>query len=273
VRPPTLSPRPAPTGPVRPLQVLLAEDNIVNQRVAVGLLTRRGHVVTVANNGLEALAALMSRRFDLVLMDVQMPVMGGFEATADIRRQERERGGHLRIVAMTAHAMNGDRERCLSAGMDGYLSKPVDPAMLYAIVEHEGASQWGAAPSPASKSAPVDRDQALERLGGDEGLFTEVIQLFLEDCPARLAAIKRAVDRGDADQIRVTAHALKGAAGNLSATGLFDAASTLERLGMEHRIDAARAAWRQLSAEAAAAMDALRQFETITSNEPATCAH
>jgi two-component system sensor histidine kinase/response regulator len=273
LRPPTLSPRPAPTGLVRPLQVLLAEDNIVNQRVAVGLLTRRGHAVTVANNGLEALDALVSRTFDLVLMDVQMPVMGGFEATADIRRQERERGGHLRIVAMTAHAMNGDRERCLSAGMDGYLSKPVDPAMLYAIVEREGTSREGAAPPPASKSAPVDRDQALERLGGDEGLFTEVIQLFLEDCPARLAAIKRAVDRGDADQIRVTAHALKGAAGNLSATGLFDAASTLERLGMEHRIDAARAAWRQLSAEAAAAMDALRQFETITSNEPATCAH
>ena len=275
-QPPTLSQQLRTSGIVRPLAVLLAEDNIVNQRVAVGLLTRRGHGVTVANNGIEALAALERGTFDLVLMDVQMPEMGGFEATAEIRRRERERGGHLRILAMTAHAMTGDRERCLAAGMDGYLSKPIDPAMLYATVEHDAAS--GVTPSAVSSpttltSAPIDCDLALQRLGGDQGLLTEVIQLFLVDCPARLAAIKLAVDRGDADQIRVAAHGLKGAAGNLSATGLFEAASTLERLGAEHRIDAARAAWRHLSAEAAAAMDALRQFETIPSNGLAACTH
>ena len=115
------------------------EDNVVNQRVAVGLLTKRGHDVTVANNGLEALAALERGAFDVVLMDVQMPEMGGLEATAAIRQRERDTGGHMRIVAMTAHAMNGDRERCLAAGMDGYLSKPIDPAMLYATLEHEAA--------------------------------------------------------------------------------------------------------------------------------------
>jgi two-component system sensor histidine kinase/response regulator len=267
---------PAVGRAARPLEVLLAEDNIVNQRVAVGLLARRGHVVTVANNGLEALAALESRTFDMMLMDVQMPEMSGLEATAEIRRRERQRGGHLRIVAMTAHAMNGDRERCLAAGMDGYLTKPIDPAMLYATVELEAASgalPRGSAPPPTLlKSTPVDRDLALQRLDGDEGLFSEVIQLFLEDCPARLAAIKAALDRGDADAIRVTAHGLKGAAGNLSATGLFEAANTLERLGAERRIDAARAAWHLLSAEAAAAMDALRQFETVRSREPIRCA-
>ena len=109
---------------IRPLKVLLAEDNVVNQRVAVGLLSQRGHHVTVTNNGREALAALERETFDLVLMDVQMPEMGGLEATAAIRERERHTGGHVRIVAMTAHAMTGDRERCLAAGMDAYLPSP-----------------------------------------------------------------------------------------------------------------------------------------------------
>jgi two-component system, sensor histidine kinase and response regulator len=115
--------------------VLLAEDNVVNQRVAVGLLERRGHQVTVVATGVEALDALKAHPYDVVLMDVQMPVMGGFETTAAIRREEEQTGRHLRIVAMTAHAMNGDRERCLAAGMDGYLAKPIDPAVLFAAVE------------------------------------------------------------------------------------------------------------------------------------------
>ena len=122
----------------RTVRVLLAEDNVVNQRVAVGLLEKRGHEVVVAGNGLEAIAALERASFDVVLMDVQMPEMGGLEATAAIRKREQESGsGHARIIAMTAHAMTGDRERCLAAGMDGYLSKPIDPTMLYATVEQE----------------------------------------------------------------------------------------------------------------------------------------
>jgi two-component system sensor histidine kinase/response regulator len=120
---------------VRRRKVLLAEDNVVNQRVALGLLQRRGHDVTVVSTGVEALEALRNGAFDVVLMDVQMPVMGGFEATAAIRRAEVQTGQHLRIVAMTAHAMSGDRERCLAAGMDGYLAKPIDPAVLFAAVE------------------------------------------------------------------------------------------------------------------------------------------
>jgi PAS domain S-box-containing protein len=116
-------------------RILIAEDNIVNQRVAAGLLTRRGHQVTVVGNGREALEALQAGAFELVLMDVQMPDMDGFEATAAIREWERATGGHIRIVAMTAHAMKGDKERCLAAGMDGYLSKPIDQRSLYAVVE------------------------------------------------------------------------------------------------------------------------------------------
>jgi CheY-like chemotaxis protein len=122
-------------GSVRSARVLVAEDNIVNQRVAAGLLTRRGHVVTVVGNGREAVDAVQRGEFDVVLMDVQMPEMDGFEATAAIRERERETGQRIRIVAMTAHAMSGDRERCLAAGMDGYLSKPIEQRMLYEAVE------------------------------------------------------------------------------------------------------------------------------------------
>jgi CheY-like chemotaxis protein len=113
----------------------VAEDNVVNQRVVSGLLSRRGHRVVMVSDGREAVAATEREPFDIVLMDVQMPGMGGFEATAAIRERERETGLHLRIVAMTAHAMNGDRERCLAAGMDGYLSKPIDSKLLFESVE------------------------------------------------------------------------------------------------------------------------------------------
>jgi CheY-like chemotaxis protein len=186
-------------------------------------------------------------------MDVQMPEMGGLEATAAIRARERERGGHVRIVAMTAHAMNGDRERCIAAGMDGYIAKPLDPRLLYTVVEQ--------APAQAPVGGAVDHPALLERLGGDEQLLADVIQIFLDDCPVRLEAIRAAVSERNADRIRQEAHTLKGAAGNLSATGLFEAAQTLERIGAENRLEAVDAGWRLVSAEAARAMDALRRFE------------
>ena len=131
----TLKPVAKSSPPARPIKVLVAEDTVVNQRVVMRMLTKRGHSVTVVSDGREAVEALEREPFDLVLMDVQMPVMGGFEATAAIRERERQTGGHTRIVAMTAHAMSGDRERCVAAGMDGYLSKPLDPQLLYAIAE------------------------------------------------------------------------------------------------------------------------------------------
>jgi PAS domain S-box-containing protein len=247
---------------VVPRTVLLAEDNVVNQRVAIGLLQKRGHAVTLAANGREALEALDRHTFDVILMDVQMPEMDGIEATGEIRRREAGTGRHVRIVAMTAHAMNGDREQCLSAGMDGYLSKPIEPAMLYAVVEDPSMpGTTRSAPSAAAGPPHVDDSALRERLGGDAALVNEVIASFLEDCPARLAAIKAAIATGDCDGVRQAAHALKGAAGNLSAPSLFAMAQTLESLAADRRVEVLQAASRQLSVEAMHVMDALRRFE------------
>jgi signal transduction histidine kinase/ActR/RegA family two-component response regulator len=268
---PEASVTPATARAGRGLKILLAEDNVVNQRVAVGLLAKRGHDVTVANNGLEALAALERETFDVVLMDVQMPELGGLEATAAIRQRERDSGAYTRIVAMTAHAMSGDRERCLAAGMDDYLSKPIDPTALYAMLEHRAAASMPSiVPDRSPSTLTIDHDLLMKRLGGDLQLRSEVVQAFLEDCPVRLSAIRAAVETHDAERIRTTAHALKGAAGNMSAQGLFDAAATLERIGAEGRIDAADAAWRTLSVAAANVIDVLTRVDTTPTKKKGT---
>ena len=214
---------------ITPARILLAEDNIVNQRVAIGLLQKRGHVVTLARNGREAVDAVRRETFDLVLMDVQMPEMGGIEATIAIREHEAATGGHVRIVAMTAHAMSGDRDRCLAAGMDGYLSKPIQQALLFQVVEQGSEGDVSVPP------AAIDAAGLLARVGGDQDLMRDVVRLFLEDCPVRLAAIRAAIIAGDMDGLRSAAHALRGAAGTLSASGLVEAASVLERIGAEKR--------------------------------------
>jgi len=197
----------------------------------------------------------------VVLMDVQMPEMGGFEATVAIREREKESGAHVRIVAMTAHVMTGDRERCFAAGMDGYLSKPIDPRLLFAVVEQ--GVPGTVAKAPAGAAAPVDCQAMLERLGGDPELFADVARLFLEFCPAGMLAIRTALDGGDAEALRRAAHALRGAAANLSANALCDAAQELEHLGAESRLEPAEAAWRRLSVEAAVVMDTLRHLDRV----------
>jgi signal transduction histidine kinase/DNA-binding response OmpR family regulator len=240
-------------------KILLAEDNVVNQRVAVGLLNRRGHHVTVASNGREALDAVAREQFDLVLMDLQMPVMGGLEATAAIRAHEAQAGGHLWIVAMTAHVMPGDKERCLAGGMDGYLGKPIDPKALFAEVE-EGLNHTGqpAAPPAVQTSAPartvaapvIDRHDLLQRLYGDEQLAADVVRLFVGECPTMVDAVGAALAMRDVEQVRRAAHALKGSASTASAHGVADAARALETLATEGRMEALDDAWALLSKQA-----------------------
>jgi CheY-like chemotaxis protein len=250
------------------------EDNEVNQMVAVGLLKRRGHTVTVAGNGHEAVAIAGREPFDAILMDVQMPGMGGLEATAAIRASEERRGGHTRIIAMTAHAMTGDRERCLEAGMDDYVSKPIDAATLYTALEGPAPrrSAAGVPDGRPSQAAPVDWRELLERLGGDEEFLTRLAQLFLEDCPVRLVEIQAAVDSRDPERIRAAAHGLKGVAGNLSAAGLAAAAQVLEQIGVDARLDAAPDACQHLTAEAASVLDAFRAHQAECGREVPACA-
>jgi signal transduction histidine kinase/CheY-like chemotaxis protein len=254
---------------IQPSRILLAEDNIVNQRVAVGLLARRGHRVTVANNGVEAVALAAKEKFDLILMDIQMPEMCGIEATAAIRERERADGTYTRIVAMTAHAMTGDRERCIEAGMDGYMTKPFNQSVLFEVVED------GSIGTAATISAAINRDELMERLGGDTELLDELIEVFLNDCPTRLVDITTAVDAGDPEALRIAAHTLKGAAGTMAAGAVFEASQTLERLGGEKRMELAAAAVRVLAAEVAKLLATLKAMKSQTAvNETETsCAH
>jgi CheY-like chemotaxis protein len=221
--------------PERRLHVLLAEDNAVNQRLAASLLERRGHRVTIAVNGREALAALDRGSVDVILMDVQMPEMGGFEATAAIREAEQETGGHVPIIAMTAHAMKGDRERCLAAGMDDYVTKPLDSKRLCAIVEDLAANRTPAAFEPSDAIL----EPVLARVGGDRQLLSEISRLFVEDAPRHLDAIERAIDRREAESLRRAAHGLKGAAANFDASAVVAAARELEEIGSSAQFDRA----------------------------------
>jgi PAS domain S-box-containing protein len=217
----------------RPLRLLLAEDNAVNQRLALRLLEKRGHTVRLAWNGREALAALEEDRFDAVLMDVQMPELDGFEATAAIRARERASGAHLPIIAMTAHALKGDREKCLAAGMDGYVSKPLQAQELFEAVEGAaGAATPAAAVKPAEPAdLPFDPAIALDRTAGDRELLQELATLFCQECPPLLDSVHAAVDQQDAAGLKAAAHTLKGAVGNFGPSAAFEAAYKLEMMG------------------------------------------
>jgi signal transduction histidine kinase/DNA-binding response OmpR family regulator/HPt (histidine-containing phosphotransfer) domain-containing protein len=242
--------------PDRRLHVLLAEDNVVNQRLAASLLERRGHKVTIAANGREALAAIGAQPFDVVLMDVQMPEMGGFEATAAIRAMQIERGdGPTPIIAMTAHAMKGDRERCLEAGMDEYLTKPLDPRHLCALVEQMAGDGGSGNHGGEPLAIPME---VLARVGGDRELLAEISRLFVDDAPRHLKKIREALDARDGESLRRAAHGLKGAAANFDAEGVVNAARALEEIGRTGEFDAHAAAWQALVVETDRLISALR---------------
>ncbi|HLJ57256.1 MAG TPA: response regulator, partial [Chthonomonadaceae bacterium] len=263
----------------RSLRVLLAEDNPVNQRLARRLLEKRGHRPTVVCNGAEALAAAQREPFDLILMDVQMPEMDGFEATAAIRAMERRSGRHTPIVAMTAHAMKGDRDRCLAAGMDAYVSKPLIVDDLFRTVDTLIAADPTAGPLPGAGShvesappesgeaapsdagpPPFDRVEALDRVEGDLEILREVVRLFLDDAPNTLAEIADAIAGRNAHRLERSAHSLKGAVGSLAARAAFDAALRLETAGRAADFAMARFAHPELVREIARLERALTAF-------------
>jgi two-component system, sensor histidine kinase and response regulator len=224
-----------PTGLVgRSLNILLAEDNPINQTLALRMLEKLGHHTHVVGNGQAAVDAYGERAYDVILMDVQMPVMGGFEATAAIRALGAESGTHIPIIAMTAHAMAGDRERCLNAGMDDYLSKPIQSAVLDAALANAVGHTDETTPESGAEAmntfaAPFDRNALIDSLGGDLELYGEIVRLFLSHYPSELEALQRNLAAGDAESLHRTAHSLKGAISNFAAPRATAAARTLEQ--------------------------------------------
>jgi len=248
---------------LRKLQVLVAEDNQVNQLVATRIFEKLGHQVTVVNNGREALAAVHAGKFDLIAMDVQMPEMDGLDATRAIRAVERAAGTHIPIIAMTAHAMKGDRERCLAAGMDGYTSKPIrirdlEQAIAQLISPINSASV--SVPEAEQADGVIDHAALLAGVDGDRRLLRELIHLFLADCPQGLAKIKDAIRCGDAGALGRAAHTLKGSVGNFARKSAFAAAQRLEIMGRDGNLDNAGEVFRTLESELARLTEELRKL-------------
>ena len=244
----------APGKPVstRGLHILLAEDGVVNQKVAVSLLEQRGHKVMVANNGREALAALDSESFDVVLMDIQMPTMDGYEATTTIREKEKATGGHIPIIAMTAHAMKGDRERCLEAGMDGYIAKPIRAKDLYETIEMTAAEVWESHKqndTVSDEAEILDRDKILGQTGANEETLKEIVELFAVESEKLMKRIRDAITNGDASELQRAAHTLKGSIRIFGAGRPAAAALQLETMGRDKKLVDAEEAWQVLVKE------------------------
>ena len=247
------------------LRVLLAEDNLVNQKLQSRLLEKLGHTVTIVANGKEAVAAAESGAFDLIVMDVQMPEMDGLEAASIIRRRQEQTDRKVPIMALTAHAAPEDRERCRAAGMDGYLSKPLRIADLEGEIERlfESASKRRSTSSKRNEDKVaadlIDEKKVLRGLGGDRELFAEVLQLFLEDSERLLRQIQAADEAKDPVALGHSAHALKGSIANLSSGPAHQYAAELERMGKSGECDSA-------SQSIAKLQDALRQLQGAASH-------
>jgi two-component system, sensor histidine kinase and response regulator len=212
------------------LRILVADDNSINRELTVRILSKRGHTVSTVPNGKLAVEALEAKGFDVALMDVQMPEMDGFEATAAIRLKEQSTGGHTPIIAMTAHAMKGDRERCLAAGMDGYISKPIQAQELLQITESFTKVSSPIDITYEERRSILDRKVALTRLASDEALLADLAKIFCDESSNMLLAVQEAVARKEADTLQRAAHSLKGSVATFAAQRAFDEALKLERI-------------------------------------------
>jgi len=219
---------PHPAGGLEPLRVLLVEDNALNQTVARKLLEKAGHTVTLAVDGREAVEKFAPGRFDLVLMDIQMPRLSGTDAAMEIRALEKESKTHVPIIALTAHAMKGDRERFLASGMDAYLSKPMRSTELYEVMRGQCGTSESGPPRTEPRSSFVDRKTLLAAVGEDPSIAKEIIALFLDQCDGMVRAIDVAVVGGDDVALTRAAHSFKGAVINFGSGALHKLAATLE---------------------------------------------
>ena len=244
----------------RRLRILVAEDQAVNRRLVTTILEKRGHTIVQVEDGKQAFDALTApgaKPFDVVVMDLQMPEMGGLEATQMIRQREVATGKRVPIVALTAHAMKGDRDRCLAGGMDEYLSKPIDTPLLIATVE--GIDDRGRRAAAAERDATTmtrhdshavfDESAARRRTGGDRQLLKELVALYRADAPVTLRQIAKALAARNAEALRVAAHTLKGSVATVGGTSARHAAATLEDFGKTGSLDGADSALAVLRVE------------------------
>jgi PAS domain S-box-containing protein len=229
------------------LRILICEDHPVNQKLASRLLEKAGHRIVLADTGREALDVWGNASdpgFDLILMDIQMPELDGVEATVAIRKREQETGRHVPIIAMTANAMRGDKEKYLEVGMDGYISKPIHSSVLFAEIDRclKGTERDTAMTTNAWESGELlNRASLLERVEGDQELLAEIINLFVDEAPRLLDAMRDALRQGNMAVLERSAHSLKGAASNLSANLTAAAASRLEKNAKNGDVESSRA--------------------------------
>ena len=265
-----------PTSRSRAFRILLAEDNRVNQAVASRLLAKLGHTPVIANNGREAIDLLQQESFDLVLMDIQMPEMDGILATKSIREREKSTHGHIPIIAMTAHAMKGDRARCIAAGMDGYVTKPINLEEVTAAIltalhitpEGDNDTSLDKRNGKMLERSEVlwDMSRTLEQLGGDETLLQEVMEIFLDQAPKHLAALRLAVAQGQAETVETTAHTLKGELGYLGIPEISQRASEIEEIGRSKDVSRAAGLLPQFEADITGLFSAIRNAKACPWN-------
>jgi CheY-like chemotaxis protein/HPt (histidine-containing phosphotransfer) domain-containing protein len=251
------------------IRILMAEDNVVNQKVALRILEKLGYRADAVANGREAVTTLESIPYDLVLMDVQMPEMDGFEATRVIRDpQSKVRNHQVPIIAMTAHAMKGDRERCLEAGMDDYVSKPINPKELLEAIQRQmsrdGKTEESTAPVSVSPDEVVfDRSALLERLGCDQAFCDELLDLFTQDTPDQIKRLRQALEADDYDLVERLAHTVRGSAANLGAETLSQVAGGIEEAVRKSELDEVSRLAEKLEGE-------FERFKTVVSSLPDT---
>jgi CheY-like chemotaxis protein len=219
------SKRPRTARSAHPVRILVAEDSPVNQELIKRLLTKWGHSVVIAHNGKQALSLLEVEKFDVVLMDLQMPEINGFEATATIREEERATGTHVPIIALTAHALKGDRERCIAAGMDEYVAKPIDAQKLFEVIESATAGVVKAGNNGRSHAPMFDADELLKNFDSDVELVRKLVDVFADSSGVQLSEIREAIAHGDSETVEFASHSLKGAVANFRARAAVDAAA------------------------------------------------
>ncbi len=245
------SPAAYPAPCEKKLKILLTEDNLLNRKLAQKILETRGHDVILALNGQEAVEAFDRESFDLILMDVQMPVMDGLEATRRIREKERKTGGHIPIIALTAYAMKEDQERCLSAGMDTCMAKPLRIEKFLSVAEAVIGKKRPEPPVPIPDEPDTvfKMEDLLEITGGNRTLAKEVIRLYLSSLPKFMTQIQKGIAEGDGKSVEFGSHALKGMSYNLSARRVARTALELEKMGREGRLDRVREMFSTLETE------------------------